>query len=168
MECVVLALRGGLGGSGVVEDAMRRDEAAAILNGREIGSEITDSEAKAWAESGLVVIFGASDDLCELRGAIHDEVGVYDGGEFCIDPDGKTILQPIEDDDREVLEKHFVMDAVKKRRAKSIRIDAYWCPKELDCSWAYKSSVPASTFDIMEDGELYCRGIVIDLMESRQ
>ena len=67
--------------------------------------------------------------------------------------------------DREVLEKHFVMDAVKKRRAKYIRIDAYWCPKELDCSWAYKSSVPASTFDIMEDGELYCRGIVIDLME---
>ena len=54
---------------------MTRDEAAAVMNGREYTNEITDSEAKAWAESGLVIIFGASDDLCELRGARHQRAG---------------------------------------------------------------------------------------------
>ena len=145
---------------------MTRDEAAAVMSGREYTNEITASEAKSWAESDLVIIFGASDDLCELRGAIEDEVGVCDGGEFCIDRLGRMLLPPIEDDDREVLEKYLVMDVVKKRRAYAIQIEAIWCPEEPNCSWAYKASVPASTFDIMEDGELYCRGIVIDLKEK--
>lgn len=35
-------------------------------------------------ENGLVVVFGASDDLCEIRGAEDDEIDCFDGGETTI------------------------------------------------------------------------------------
>ena len=37
--------------------------------------------------------------------------------------------------------------------------------KEEDYSWTYKTDIPHSTFDILEDGEKYCRGIVFALDE---
>ena len=30
-------------------------------------------------------------------------------------------------------------------------------------SWSYLTDIPHKTFDIMEDGEIYCRGIVFSL-----
>ncbi len=50
------------------------------LTGRECGDEITREESKNAADLGLVVVYGASDDLMEFRGAIEDEVGCYEGG----------------------------------------------------------------------------------------
>jgi hypothetical protein len=48
---------------------------AAHLTGRQYLNEVTYEE-EAWLKTwGLVVVFGASDDLCQLRGAILDEVG---------------------------------------------------------------------------------------------
>lgn len=37
-------------------------------------------------------------------------------------------------------------------------IDAVWCDGEY--SWTYKTNIPHATFDIYEDGEKYCKGIV--------
>ena len=37
-------------------------------------------------------------------------------------------------------------------------IDAVWCEGEY--SWTYNTNIPHATFDIYEDGEKYCRGIV--------
>ncbi len=37
-------------------------------------------------------------------------------------------------------------------------IDAVWCEGEY--SWTYKTNIPHATFDIYEDGEKYCKGIV--------
>lgn len=43
-------------------------------------------------ESGPVIFYGASDDLLELRGAIDEEFGAYNGVTLKItDPDGATI-----------------------------------------------------------------------------
>ncbi len=57
---------------------MNAKQLAAQLNGREYGSEITKEEEAAAKKAGLVVVYGASDDLVELRGAIEEEVGAYD------------------------------------------------------------------------------------------
>lgn len=46
-------------------------------------------------------------------------------------------------------------------------IEAVWCPDEPDCSWAYKTDIPHVTFDVVEDGELYCRGIVFRLADAK-
>lgn len=69
---------------------MTKEQLAERLNGRQYGREITREEEKLAKESGLVVIFGASDDLCEMRGVIDDEFGCYDGGEIdCEDYPGE-------------------------------------------------------------------------------
>lgn len=69
---------------------MTKEQLAARLNGRQYGNEITREEEQLAKGNGLIVIFGASDDLCEMRGAIDDEVGCYDGGEIeCEEYPGK-------------------------------------------------------------------------------
>ena len=42
---------------------MTAKELAELLNGREYGNEITSDEEKLAKESGLVVVFGYSDDM---------------------------------------------------------------------------------------------------------
>lgn len=119
---------------------------AMLLHGREIGKEITKEEALAAKEAGLVVVFGYSDDNAELEGAIYDEVGCYDGG---------TI--------------HLNRSGVCKKKDRTAKIKALWCPKDeagqTYASWAYQTDLPHHTFDIMEEGELYCRGIVFQLSD---
>ena len=61
---------------------MAKEQLAAKLNGRQYGNEITREEEQTAKENNLVVIFGASDDLCEMRGAIDDEFDCYDGGDI--------------------------------------------------------------------------------------
>ena len=116
---------------------MTLKEFAKMLDGREYLHEITKEEEALAKELGFVVVFGYSDDNAELRGAIDDEIGCYDGG---------------------VLE-HDDLPAV---------IYADWCPDDIDCSWAYGTSIPHENFNIYEDGELYCVGIVCDINESKK
>ena len=46
--------------------------------------ELSLMAAAVAEENGLVVVFGASDDLCEIRGAEDDEIDCFDGGEATI------------------------------------------------------------------------------------
>lgn len=136
---------------------MNAKEMAAKLNGREYRDEIEDDESAEARRCNLVVAFGASDDLLELRGAIEDEVGAYDGTTCGIDVENHEIM-PSEDSD------DFCPKC--RSRAKIALITAEWCPKEPKASWLITADVPFEPFDIMEDGELYCRGAVIDLGEA--
>lgn len=42
-------------------------------------------------------------------------------------------------------------------------IDAVWCDGEY--SWTYDTNIPHATFDIYDDGDKFCRGIVFDKRE---
>ena len=53
---------------------------AKMLDGRQYMDEMTEDEEKTASENRFVVVFGYSDDNCELRGAVHDEIDCYDGG----------------------------------------------------------------------------------------
>lgn len=59
---------------------MTLKEFAKMLDGRSYGQEITKEEEALAKELGFVVVFGYSDDNAELRGAINDEIGCFDGG----------------------------------------------------------------------------------------
>jgi hypothetical protein len=138
---------------------------AELLNGREYRDEISGGEADKAKENGLVVVFGASDDLIEFRGAIHDEVGLYDGGEITVDAQG--ISPEWNDDDpgsKEECRKYFEREKLPK---KAIRCD--W--DKDGYSWLISvKRLDHATFDILEDGEKYCRGIVFrlsDISEAR-
>lgn len=142
---------------------MTPKELADLLNGREIGEEITREEAKVAKVKGLVVVFGASDDLMEFKGAIDEEIGAYEGAVAIVDPTGLSLeWEEIEDRDRNDID--FMRDWFK-REGTGKTIEALWCKTDA-CSWTFETSIPYETFDIMEDGELYCRGIVFRLADA--
>lgn len=135
---------------------MTKEELAALLNGREYRHEMTDQEEAGAKANGLVVVFGASDDLMEFRGAIDDEVGCYDGGNAFI-LDGNLFGEGESD-----CESHCKW--FRAALAKAAKIEARWCDEE-PYSWTYRTTIPHATFDILEDGEKQCKGIVFDLNE---
>lgn len=141
---------------------LTKESLAALLNGREYREEITAAECLQAKAAGLVVAFGYSDDNMEVRGAWgEDEFGCYDGGFWKVGPDG--VLKDwdsVDHDDEAECAAYF-----KAKPAATKQLTAIWCPKDLKCSWAYKLDAPHATFDIMEDGELYCRGIVFSVAD---
>ena len=135
---------------------MDAKELAAKLNGREYCHEITDEEVRQAKEAGLVVVFGASDDLIEFRGAIRDEGDCYDGGTVLIDTKGVLPSWDEASESEESAQEYF------ERKAKARTITALWA-KEPGYSWTYKTDIPHETFEIVEDGEPYCRGIIFNI-----
>ncbi len=131
---------------------------AATLNGRQYREEITKAECNLANEHNLVVVFGASDDLVEFRGIIHDEVGAY-GGEHIYFLNGKVFsTDDVFDDVDEKLEYLASMGVEVKHK-----IQAIWGSDE--CSWIFITDIPHHTFEIYEDDDLYCRGIVFEFIE---
>ncbi len=140
-----------------------KEEFAATLDGRSYREEITLEECAIADAAGLVVIFGASDDLMEFRGAIDDEVGVGDGSVVRFTLSGKILPAEIDRSARELLERHGVLDIVEKYRAEAIAIEVI-----NEAPWTYGTDVPHAFFRITEDGQAFCAGMVIDLHEVRK
>ena len=130
---------------------------AGLLTGREYGKEMAKEEEMQAKVAGLIVIFGASDDLMELRGAVHDEFSCHGGSVALLDIKGVLPFREDIDND-EQLKDYWAR--VPTARA----VDALW-DKEDGISWTYRTDVPHATFEIVEDGETYCRGIVIDVAD---
>jgi len=129
------------------------------LNGREIGNEITDDEAAIAKSQNLVVCFGYNDDLLEVRGAAYDEFGACDGTIIYM-ANGKFVSEPTRDE-LEVLHK-FGFEFEPKPQ---ISIEAIWEPETIKASWLIAvKGVESYPFDIMEDGELFCRGAVFEVV----
>jgi hypothetical protein len=137
---------------------MTKEQLAARLDGREYRAEITIEECKAAAEHNLVVIFGASDDLVEFRGAVEDEIGAYYGVDFILDAEGLVPAERNDDWSDEEMVEYF-------RRKPAARLAAaLWCAED-GYSWTFRTEIPHATFNILEDGDLFCRGIVVDLRD---
>jgi len=138
---------------------MTKEKFAEMLNGRQYRNEIEKEESLIAEQNNLVVIFGASDDLLEFRGAIHEEIGAWDGTAVQICKKVKEWVVIENEEFQEEVEKisEYGLDL------KGHEVEAIWSPEEPECSWLIKTEIPHATFDIIEDGELYCRGIVISL-----
>ena len=96
-------------------------------------------------ENDLVVVFGASDDLIEFRGAIEDEGDCFDGDDVYITKDGLCTNEAVSPN----------------------MITAVWCGRKDDIgnyiSWTYKTDISHEVFNVTDDGEIYCEGIVFSL-----
>lgn len=127
---------------------MTKKELADKLNGRACGDNFKDVLEEA-RESGLVIVTGASDDLMEFQGAIEDEGGCFDGGKVYFDRTG--------------------VDQDGEERANVI--EAVWCDgmnsDGIPASWTYKTDIPCERFNIWEDGELYCVGLVFSIEDLK-
>jgi hypothetical protein len=134
---------------------LTKEELANMLNNREYRHEVPDDMGRIAAENGLVIVFGASDDLCEFRGAINDEFGAWEGAIVPLNKDG--IVTNECDDDR--------CPYYAKKKGQTAKIHAKWC--DGDIAWTFETDIPHATFDIIEDGEVFCRGIVFSLDDVR-
>lgn len=140
---------------------MNKEKFAEILNGRQYRGEITKEEEILAKENGLLVCFGTSDGLLEFRGIICDEVGAYNGASALLVKKKGGKIDIISECDLEEVQE-LMNDKELDFVLPKVEVVAEWFPDGLDCSWLIKSDLPHSTFDIMEDDDLYCRGIVID------
>ena len=137
---------------------MTKEELAKSLDGEEYRYfRIDKKRSNEIASDGLVVAFGQSDDLLEFRGAIYDEVGAYGGTEVKLSDGGMLLNNECSSDDCPYFEE---LVSTSKNYVK-----AHW--HRDGYSWVIETNLPHSTFEIVEDGEKYCRGVVFELLKSK-
>ena len=147
---------------------MTKEMLAQQLDGNEYRREMTREQEQTAKKNNLLVLFGESDDLLVMRGAVHDEATAWDGCEYALVLDGELYADSEEENTYhkavgcEVLPLPDEYDNNNNPRL----IRAEWCPEDRPgLSWRISSNMPAASFTIKEDGEPYCEGIVIDLDE---
>ena len=137
---------------------MNAKQWAKRLNGREYGNELSREEEQQANADGVLIIYGYSDDNIELRGVIRDEVGAYNGTTFRVDSTGilPTWEQMQDGDFREdEVEEYF------KRKLGGLRtVKAEWSKDGY--SWLISIDCHFEPFEIMEEGDKFCRGIVVE------
>lgn len=134
------------------------DEIAAALNGTEYGNDFpADVVARAKANR-IVIAYGHSDDLLELDGFDRDEVDAYDGTTVAFNSAG--MIKPECDDDDCPHE--------KRRFDAGAKLELAWNDGGDPCAWTFETKIPHSKFDILEDGELFCIGVVFSLDDLGQ
>lgn len=123
-------------------------ELAKLLDGRQYLNEISLDEQKEANMNGLVAVMGYSDDCMLLVGAITEEMYCLEGGKVYIKDD--EVYPDKFTNNGELIDECYAIKSI-------------WCPKNPDCSWAYETDIPHEIFNIYEDNELYCVGIVFDI-----
>jgi hypothetical protein len=139
------------------QDSISPDELAKLLDGHDIAlfDDVVSRYGGAARDSGLVIVFGASDDLMELRGAIDDEVGCWEGGSAFISG-GKLLVNECDERDD--------CPYFPGLRAKAFEVQSLWCDEGAEpYAWTYRLGVEHSDFDMLEDGQPWCRGVVFSL-----
>lgn len=103
--------------------------------------QFTKDELQYAKKNGIVILYGASDDLVEMDGVVCDEGGCFDGNTLFITPEGFS-------------------------EEKGVQIDIFWCSKEKltemneIITWTYEIKIPHETFMIYDEEEPYCKGLV--------
>lgn len=134
---------------------MNAKELAATLNGRSYTNEITKQEEALAKTAGLVVAFGYSDDNLELRGAVNEEISAWQGQRVHFTKDG-LLVNDCDNDDCP----HF-----EKMKAGAAPLEIVWIEWGDGPCWTFETAIPHETFDISDDGEPYCQGIVFSLAD---
>lgn len=149
---------------------MTKEQLAELINGNEYRDEMTKEQEQAAKQNNLLVLFGASDDLLEMRGAIHDEVGAYDGGEYVLVLAGELYADAEEENTYHKAIGHEVipMSDEYDNDDNPRLIRAEWCPEDYpELSWRIFSNTPCALFTIKYNGNPCSEGIVIDLDEVK-
>lgn len=137
-----------------------KESLAAILDGREYGKETNGLPFAEIKASGLLIVYGASDDLVEFGGLFRDECGASSKTEIIFDRSG---IIPAWEEYANGEQDEDDMRGYFKRKDSAQKLTAYWCRTKGGPAWEFETTLPHSTFAIKEDGEMFCLGIVIDM-----
>lgn len=130
---------------------MNLKDIAGMINGREYREETTPKIENIAKKYDVVIVFGASDDLCEFRGAIDEEIGAWEGTIAYLDTDGLL-------EHSDCISENCPYFEIKRKNAKKINV--IWRDQG---GWFFETDIPHETFTIIEDGERYGDGIVFAL-----
>jgi len=139
------------GGKG---NTMTREQLAKKLDGREYGCDIDMPEIKEIGKAGLIIVYGASDDMVEFRGSTNREFEACGGIEIPINFNGEPYSRECGSLD---------CPHEKEEISKCETIEAKWDHNGF--LWWIESEIPHSHFVIKEDGKNYCRGIVYNVSD---
>jgi hypothetical protein len=136
---------------------MTKEELAKMLNEREYLNEMTAKEEVEAKVNNLVVVFGYSDDNIEFRGAISEEISMWQEKTIKINHEGLVLNQCDEDDCP-------YFDKLYRSTKNYITVKFNDKAKENEYFWTIQTNLPFASFDIKNDGELFCKGIVFDIL----
>ena len=128
---------------------------ALSIDGRGYGNELKSGEDKFARDNNLVIIFAYSDDNVKFRGTIDDEVSCYGGGDTFVTSKG-LLFNECDNEDCP----HY-----HQEKAGAKAITAVWCKDGSDFAWEYETVIPHETFNILEDDEPFCKGIIFSLSD---
>ena len=134
---------------------MTVQEFADYLNSVKKRDTITSHESDMARDNGLVMVYGASNDLMEIDGSIRDEVVCLNSGIVYLDESGMWVNE-CENDGCP----YAMREQAKCRDILALR------HAEGNPYWAYKTDIPHATFNLYDDyddSELWCVGIVFEL-----
>lgn len=121
---------------------MNSKEWAEKLNNIEYPADEIWDMRKQFEEDGVVVVYGASDDLIEFEGVISDEGDCYNDKVFYINKEGLTTS--------------YSKNYVKVTH-----------PHDGTAQFEYETNIPCEWFNVVEDGELYCKGFVFNINDLK-
>jgi hypothetical protein len=113
---------------------------------------------------GAAIIYGYSDDAVMVEGVINDQGSAYDSNTLWLDREGFLPINEdltLQDDEPATVEE---CRKIVKRFDSSVKVRAIW--QDSGIAWTYEFEGDHRTFDILEDGEVWCRGIVFLLPAS--
>ena len=142
---------------------MTPKDIAEKLNGIEYNHDFLSNlevVAAAAKQHGVVIVYGASDDLMEFEGAFRKELGAP-----CEARIGRSgPLKPWSEIDHDDIEE--ARDYFNTEREGKWSIESLW-EQEPGISWTFKTNIPHETFNIMEYGDVFCRGIVFSINDLK-
>jgi len=130
-----------------------------LLHGRQNGKVLFQKEENIASMNGWTVIYGCSDDLIEFEGYISEEMSQYGSDSLHI-VKKKDSLEVLDDYDYNNINQKFEEYNIKLPSVKIL-----FNNNHDDYYWYIYSDVPYLSFDIMEDDEKFCRGIIIDKID---
>lgn len=146
---------------------MTSKELAELLNCRQYRKETTPEIIQLAKDNGLVIVYGYSDDNTEFKGAISEEIPCYEGGKIYFNKDGSNFT--------DVNGMAFLTYHKDKDEPDANMVESVWDENEkimhegtgLYYSWTFKTEIPHETFDIFDEGDPYCRGIVFSINDLK-
>lgn len=145
---------------------MNLKEWAEKLNNTEYGSNDISNANNELEKDGIVAVVGASDDLCEMYGAIYDEFDCYNGTTLYCNGDNffsekrkEDFLMYIND---EYPEFYDICKQMFKDNVYYIKIS-----DGKGCQFEYETNIPCERFNVIEDGELYCSGLLFYIKDLK-
>jgi hypothetical protein len=133
------------------------DDLVQLIGDLEDGDNTPETALNLAHQIGAAIIYGYSDDCILVEGTVADQAGAYGGGTFYVDSQGFLPLNS----DLTLGEEVTTLNECRKlvrRFGKSVKVEVIM--EQDGYYWQYKTDWPHKTFEIKEDGEPWCKGIV--------